>query len=373
MGADEQALVARRLRHQLGRARSGRTSTRSRPNLPPTSGRAHAVAVSSGTAALHLALRLAGVGPGDEVLGFDPSRSARASTRSSTKARRPVFIDAEPTSWNLDPNLVEDASGTAPRGASARARSCRSTSTGRAPTSTRIVASGRAYGVPRRGGRGRGARAPTYHGRAAGHVRPLGHLLVQRQQDHHHVAAAGCSSPPMATLAAHARKLATQARDAAPHYEHTEVGFNYRLCNVLAGIGRGQLRVLDERVAARRAPLRRLPWPASPTCPASASCRRRRGGGTRAGSRASRSTPTPSGLPARTCAWRWRPSRSRRARLEADAPPAGLRRLRRLRYGRLQTRSSATGCACLPAPACIPTTARASSIVYGGAAGRNGA
>ena len=55
-----------------------------------------------------------------------------------------------------------------------------------------------------------------------------------------------------AELAAHARKLATQARDAAPHYEHSEVGFNYRLSNVLAGIGRGQLRVLDERVDARR-------------------------------------------------------------------------------------------------------------------------
>jgi dTDP-4-amino-4,6-dideoxygalactose transaminase len=56
-----------------------------------------------------------------------------------------------------------------------------------------------------------------------------------------------------AALAQHARKLATQARDAAPHYEHTEIGYNYRMSNVLAGIGRGQLRVLEDRVAARRA------------------------------------------------------------------------------------------------------------------------
>ena len=53
-------------------------------------------------------------------------------------------------------------------------------------------------------------------------------------------------------LIAHARKLATQARDAAPHYQHSEIGYNYRLSNVLAGIGRGQLTVLEERVQARR-------------------------------------------------------------------------------------------------------------------------
>jgi dTDP-4-amino-4,6-dideoxygalactose transaminase len=60
------------------------------------------------------------------------------------------------------------------------------------------------------------------------------------------------------SLIAHARKLATQARDAAPHYQHSEIGYNYRLSNVLAGIGRGQLRVLEDRVRARRAQLRVL-------------------------------------------------------------------------------------------------------------------
>lgn len=86
----------------------------------------------------------------------------------------------------------------------------------------------------------------------SGHFGQDGHLLVQRQQDRITTSGGGMLVSADAALVTHPRKLATQAHNDAPHYQHSEIGYNYRLSNILAGIGRGQLEVLEERVQARR-------------------------------------------------------------------------------------------------------------------------
>ena len=92
----------------------------------------------------------------------------------------------------------------------------------------------------------------TYKGRASGSFGQDRRLFVQRQQDHHHLGRRHAGGRRRGRGAAGAQALDAGARERAPHYEHVEIGFNYRMSNVLAGIGRGQLRVLDQRVSQRR-------------------------------------------------------------------------------------------------------------------------
>lgn len=209
-----------------------------------------AVALSSGTAALHLALRLAGVGPGDEVLVSTLTFVATVNPILYLGAS-PVFVDSERVSWNMDPALLAEAVE-----ASVRRR-------GRAPKAVIVVHlygqcadldavrdicnrheialiedAAEALGATYKG------RAPGTFGRA-GIYSFNGNKIIT-------TSGGGMLVSPDPALVAHARTLATQAREPAPHYEHREVGYNYRLSNVLAGIGRGQLAVLAERVAARR-------------------------------------------------------------------------------------------------------------------------
>jgi pyridoxal phosphate-dependent aminotransferase EpsN len=212
-------------------------------------GAPHAVALSSGTAALHLALQLAGVGPGDEV--FTSTLSFVASANPIVYlGGTPVFIDSDATSWNMDPALLEDA-------LEERAK------TGRVPKAVvlvhlygqsadldPIVAACARHGVALIEDAAE-ALGATYKGRAPGTFGISGAYSFNGNKIIT-TAGGGMLVTPDAELAAHARKLATQARDPAPHYQHSEVGYNYRLSNVLAAIGRGQLRVLHERVAARR-------------------------------------------------------------------------------------------------------------------------
>jgi pyridoxal phosphate-dependent aminotransferase EpsN len=212
-------------------------------------GAAAGAALSSGTAALHLALRLLGVSRGDEVLV--PTLTFSASANPVVyEGGVPVFIDSERDSWNMDPALLAEQ-------LEKRARA------GRLPRAVVVVhlygqtadmdpileACAR-YEVPvvEDAAEALGA---TYRGRAPG---TLGRMGIYSFNGNKVITTSGggmlVSDDP--GLIAHARKLATQAREPEPHYEHREIGYNYRLSNVLAAIGRAQLRVLEDRVRARR-------------------------------------------------------------------------------------------------------------------------
>jgi dTDP-4-amino-4,6-dideoxygalactose transaminase len=209
----------------------------------------HAVALSSGTAAIHLSLILAGVGPGDEVLVSSLTFSATVNPILYVGAR-PVLIDSEERSWNLDPALVEETL-------------CRKAAAGRLPKALLVahlygqsadleplIESCERYGVTliedaaEALGARYGSRHPGVFGRM-GIFSFNGNKIIT-------TSGGGMLVTDDGDLASHARKLASQARDPAPHYQHSEIGYNYRMSNVLAAIGRGQLMVLDDRVAARR-------------------------------------------------------------------------------------------------------------------------
>jgi len=209
----------------------------------------HAAAVSSGTAALHLALRLVGVGPGDEVLVSTFTFSASVNPIRYLGGV-PTFIDSERASWNMDPALLR---GTLER----RARAGRLPKAvvvvhlyGQSADLDPIVAACTEHGVALVEDAAESLGA-TYKGRAPGTIGDVG-IFSFNGNKIITTSGGGMLVSRDKALVDHAVKLATQARDLAPHYEHSEVGYNYRLSNVLAGIGRGQLRVLEERVAARR-------------------------------------------------------------------------------------------------------------------------
>jgi pyridoxal phosphate-dependent aminotransferase EpsN len=212
-------------------------------------GVAHAAALSSGTAALHLALRLVGVAPGDEVLCSTLTFSASANPIAYEGAR-PVFIDADRATWNMDPGLLREELRTcAERGRLPRAVIVVDLY-GQCADYDPILEACAAYGVPviEDAAEALGA---DYRGRPAGGFGTLGVFSFNGNKI---ITTSGGGMLVSAdrALIERARFLASQARDPAPHYQHSTVGFNYRLSNVLAAIGRGQLRVLPERVAARR-------------------------------------------------------------------------------------------------------------------------
>ena len=209
----------------------------------------HAVAVSSGTAALHLALRLAGVERGDGVAVSDLTFCASVNPILYENGT-PVFVDSERTSWNLDPNLVEDLF----RQRAAAGRQVKALVAvhlyGQTVDLDPIVELCERYGVDLVEDAAE-ALGASYKGRSPGVFGKAG-IFSFNGNKIITTSGGGMLVTDDAELAAHAKKLATQAREPAPHYEHAEVGFNYRMSNVLAGVGRGQLRVLDDRVDARR-------------------------------------------------------------------------------------------------------------------------
>ena len=209
----------------------------------------HAAAVSSGTAALHLALQLVGVGAGDEVLVSTFTFSASANPVRYVGGV-PTFIDCERASWNMDPGLLEQALDR-------RARAGRLPKAvvvvhlyGQSADIDPILAACARYDVPLIEDAAE-ALGATYKGRAPGTLGKVGVFSFNGNKIIT-TSGGGMLVSEDKGLVEHAVKLATQARDPAPHYEHSEVGYNYRLSNVLAGIGRGQLRVLEDRVQARR-------------------------------------------------------------------------------------------------------------------------
>lgn len=212
-------------------------------------GSKHAAAISSGTAALHLALLLAGVGHGDEVLVSSLTFSASANPIVYLGGR-PTFIDSEASSWNMDPALLSEVLAVRAR----QGRLPRAVIVvhlyGQSADLDPILAACRQYDVTLIEDAAE-ALGATYKGRAPGTFGKSGVFSFNGNKIIT-TSGGGMLVSDDAALIAHARKLATQARDPAPHYQHSEIGYNYRLSNILAGIGRGQLRVLEERVEARR-------------------------------------------------------------------------------------------------------------------------
>jgi dTDP-4-amino-4,6-dideoxygalactose transaminase len=209
----------------------------------------HAVAVSSGTAALHLALRLVGVRAGDEVFCSTLTFVATANPILYQGAT-PVFIDSDYATWNMDPNALETALEQRAR------RGCLPKAVivvhlyGQSADMDPIVALCNRYGVPLIEDAAESLGA-TYQGRPTGTFGRAG-IFSFNGNKIITTSGGGMLVTADAALAQQAKFLATQARDPAPHYQHSHLGYNYRLSNVLAGIGRGQLAVLEERVAARR-------------------------------------------------------------------------------------------------------------------------
>lgn len=212
-------------------------------------GARHAVALSSGTAAIHVALRLLHVGVGDVV--FCSTLTFIASINPAIyQGARPVFIDSEPQSWNMSPQALERALLAAQAAGQLPKAVIIVCLYGQSADMDPLVALCDRFGVPiiEDAAESLGAK---YRGRASGTLGTLG-IYSFNGNKIITTSGGGMLVTDSAEMADRARFLATQARDPAPHYQHSVIGYNYRMSNVLAGVGRGQLKVLDERVAARR-------------------------------------------------------------------------------------------------------------------------
>jgi pyridoxal phosphate-dependent aminotransferase EpsN len=212
--------------------------------------RAGGAATSSGTAALHLALQLVGVGPGDEVWLSSLTFIASA-TPILWLGAAPVFIDSEASTWNLDPELLADALAKAASVGKLPKALIAVDIYGQCADYQRIVPICERYGVTliEDAAEALGAK---YREHAAG---SFGQLAIISFNGNKIVT---CGGGGMLVgddleLLARARWLASQAREVAPHYQHEVAGYNYRLSNVLAGIGVAQVGRLDELITRRRA------------------------------------------------------------------------------------------------------------------------
>lgn len=212
-------------------------------------GTPYAAALSSGTAALHLALLLAGVGTGDEVLVSTLTFVASVNPIVYLGGR-PVFIDSERASWNMDAALLAETLARKARQGRLPKAVVVVHLYGQSANLDPIVEACHRYDIPliEDAAEALGSR---YHGRTPGVFGKAG-IYSFNGNKIVTTSGGGMLVAHDALLITHAKKLATHARDNAPYYQHSELGYNYRLSNVLAAIGRGQLRVLEERVQARR-------------------------------------------------------------------------------------------------------------------------
>ena len=210
----------------------------------------HAAAVSSGTAAIHLALRLLDIGHGDQVFCSSLTFVATANPIIYQGAE-PIFIDSEPKTWNMSPVALERAFAEAKREGKLPKAVLVVNLYGLSADMDPIVELCDSYGVPliEDAAESLGAR---YKGRQSGSFGKLGVFSFNGNKI---ITTSGggmlVSNDEM--LIERARFLSTQAREPVAHYEHKTVGYNYRMSNILAGVGRGQLKVLSQRVEARRA------------------------------------------------------------------------------------------------------------------------
>ncbi|MFZ4523430.1 MAG: DegT/DnrJ/EryC1/StrS family aminotransferase [Bacteroidales bacterium] len=212
-------------------------------------GGSHIAALSSGTAAIHLALVMLGIGPGDEVLASDFTFTATVNPILYQGAV-PVLIDSEMETWNMDPDLLEAAI-------------LDRIAKGKKPKAIIFV---EIYGMPSQMERfleiaakyeipliedAAEALGSSYRGSRCGSFGEFG-ILSFNGNKIITTSGGGALVARNAALATRARFLASQAKENTLHFEHRELGYNYRMSNVLAGIGRGQMEVMDERVAAHR-------------------------------------------------------------------------------------------------------------------------
>ncbi|MEN5306478.1 aminotransferase class I/II-fold pyridoxal phosphate-dependent enzyme [Chryseobacterium cucumeris] len=213
-------------------------------------GNAKVAALSAGTAALHLALIECGVVHGDEVICQSMTFSASANPIAYCGAT-PVFVDSEPVTWNMCPKALREAiedriqKGTKPKAIIVVHLY------GMPAKMDEITAIAQEFQIPVIEDAAE-ALGSTYKGQACGTFGRFGILSFNGNKI---ITTSGGGA-----LVCHTQEdkdkavfLSTQARDNAPHYQHSHIGFNYRMSNIVAGIGRGQMEVLKDRVAARRA------------------------------------------------------------------------------------------------------------------------
>lgn len=213
------------------------------------SGDVQVAALSAGTAALHLALVLLGVGQGDEVLCQSFTFSASANPVRYQGAT-PIFVDSEPDTWNMSPLYLEEAI----KDRIAKGKKPKAIIPvhlyGMPAKMDEIIAISKKYDIPivEDAAEALGSKFNNIHCGVLGKISALsfnGNKIIT-------TSGGGALVSQDEEIVKRTRFLATQARDAAPHYQHSNIGYNYRLSNVLAGIGRGQMKVLSERVARRR-------------------------------------------------------------------------------------------------------------------------
>src|SRR5690606_12619309 len=215
-----------------------------------TSDNLYAVALNSGTAALHLALIMLGIKKGDEVICQSMTFAASANPILYLGGT-PIFVDSERRTWNICPELLEHAildrikKGKKPKAIIAVHLY------GMPYQHEEIKALSRKYQIPIIEDAAE-ALGSTYKGKKCG---SLGDFSVLSFNGNKIITTSGGGAlvSKRKEIKEKTVFLATQARDAAPHYQHSEIGYNYRMSNVVAGIGRGQMEVLAERVKARRA------------------------------------------------------------------------------------------------------------------------
>jgi dTDP-4-amino-4,6-dideoxygalactose transaminase len=209
----------------------------------------HAAALSSGTSAIHLALILLDVKAGDTVFCQSITFSASANPIAYQGAI-PVFIDSEIDTWNMDPTLLKAALDEAKQNGKLPKAIIPVHLYGMPAKMYEIISIANEYGVPVIEDAAE-ALGSSIDNKSCGSFGEFGVLSFNGNKIIT-TSGGGALLSENADMIEKARFLATQARDAAPHYQHSHIGYNYRMSNVLAGIGRGQLEVLKDRVAARR-------------------------------------------------------------------------------------------------------------------------
>lgn len=210
----------------------------------------YAVALSSGTAALHLGLVAAGVKRGDRVITSTLTFAATANAAVYVGAE-PVFVDVSPDTWTLDPALLEEELEECARRGVRVGAIITVDLYGQCADYDRIEDIARRYGVPLIEDAAE-ALGATYQRVQAG---TFGFCAAFSFNGNKIITAGGGGMLVSfdRDVAARVRHLATQAREPVPHYEHVDVGYNYRMSNLLAAVGRGQLAALPEKLARRRA------------------------------------------------------------------------------------------------------------------------
>jgi dTDP-4-amino-4,6-dideoxygalactose transaminase len=209
----------------------------------------HVAALSSGTSALHLALILLGVKAGDTVFCQSITFSASANPIAYQGAI-PVFIDSEMDTWNMDPLLLRTALEEGKKNAQLPKAIIPVHLYGMPTKIVEILSIAKEYGVPVIEDAAE-ALGSNIENKPCGSFGEFG-ILSFNGNKIITTSSGGALISENGEMIEKARFLATQARDAAPHYQHSHIGYNYRMSNVLAGIGRGQLEVLNDRVEARR-------------------------------------------------------------------------------------------------------------------------